>query len=212
LAWAAVPPGTVAQPGSGDTIAESGDAAGAAACVACHGDNGEGRISDDGAFPRLAGLDDGYFAKQLKDFKEGRRRSDVMEPIAQALSASEITTLAKYYAALSAPPLPGLVQQGHEIDSDGARLAALGKWVADVPPCLSCHGPNGVGVAPSFPYLAGQPAAYIEAQMRNWRNGDRHNDPLGMMTRVARALDDREIVAVAAYFQMLMPPLRQGEP
>ena len=79
----------------------------------------------------------------------------------------------------------------------GRRLATIGKWEAGVPPCVSCHAPEGVGVAPDFPYLAGQHAAYMTQQFEAWRNGQRHNDPLDLMKSVALHLTADELVDTA---------------
>jgi cytochrome c553 len=193
----------------GDAVAEKGTAAGAPPCVSCHGARGEGQVSPAGAVPRLAGLDRAYIAKQLDDYREGRRRSDIMQPVAEALRPAETAEVARYYSEIEAPPLPAPLAAA-EIVAKGERLAALGKWEANLPPCLSCHGPQGVGVAPSFPYISGQPADYIAAQLRAWQSGQRQNDPLDLMKTMAHGLDDKEIAAIAAYFQSLAPPKHQG--
>jgi cytochrome c553 len=53
--------------------------------------------------------------------------------------------------------------------------------------------------------LAGQHAAYIEKQLRDWRNGTRANDAVGMMPAIARALTDQDIAALAAYLSATAP-------
>jgi cytochrome c553 len=205
--------GARADAAAGHRIATGGNAAGTApACASCHGEHGEGQASGAGVFPRLAGLDPAYLAKQIDDFRQGRRVSEVMRPVAEALTPEETTDVAAYYGALrGAPPAPPPRADAGTSDL-GRRLATLGKWDAGVPPCQSCHGPDGVGVAPAFPYLAGQLAAYAAKQLADWKDGRRRNDPLGLMQAVALPLDEGEAAAVAAYFQSLRPPPRQGEP
>ncbi|HEY1589314.1 MAG TPA: c-type cytochrome, partial [Rhodanobacter sp.] len=85
-------------------------------------------------------------------------------------------------------------------DSVGSVLAMRGRWDKQVPACGQCHGPAGVGVGAHFPPLAGQPAAYIEAQLKAWQQGTRHNDPLQLMQHLSAALDAQDIEAVAAWF------------
>lgn len=76
----------------------------------------------------------------------------------------------------------------------------MGAWDREVPPCASCHGPNGRGVGATFPELAGQHASYLSAQFAAWKNGTRSNDPQNLMKGVAERLTDAEIQAVAAWF------------
>jgi cytochrome c553 len=195
---------------AGKRIATEGNAEGTAPpCASCHGEQGEGQASEAGVFPRLAGLSPAYAAKQIEDFRQGRRVNEVMQPIAEALTPEEARDVAGYYAGLRAPAPPPADGAASEL---GRRLAEQGKWEAGVPPCASCHGPNGVGVAPGFPYLAGQPAAYLAKQIEDWRGGQRRNDPLDLMRPVAQGLDPGEVDAVAAYFRSLPPPQAQGVP
>jgi cytochrome c553 len=72
-----------------------------------------------------------------------------------------------------------------------------------VPACNSCHGPDGSGVAPLYPRLAGQSAAYIRTQLEKLGHADRANDPAGMMRGIATRLTPHEARAVAAYYQSL---------
>lgn len=184
-------------------------------CLPCHGAHGEGDAQAAVVVPRLAGQSSEYLRKQLKDFREGRRASTIMEAIAGALSVQDEKAIADYFGNLK-PDFSSREQvSGKSASPDlalGARLATLGQWDAHIPPCGSCHAPKGVGVAPDFPYLAGQSAAYIKAQIVSWQNGQRRNDPMGMMQAIAFSLDDGQLAAVAAYYQSLPPPIRQGTP
>lgn len=79
----------------------AGDAAAgkskAATCVACHGADG---VSINPMWPNLAGQKELYLAKQMKDFREGKRNDPVMGPMAKPLSDEDIADLAAYYAGL----------------------------------------------------------------------------------------------------------------
>ena len=68
-----------------------------ATCVACHGPAG---VSVNPMWPNLAGQKDMYLAKQLKDFRDGKRNDPVMAPMAKALSDDDIANLAAYYSGL----------------------------------------------------------------------------------------------------------------
>jgi cytochrome c553 len=193
------------------SITRQGNGKGAAPCMACHGVDGAGQAG--AGNPRLAGLDAAYLQKQLEDFASGSRNSPVMQPTAAALDAAERRALAAYYSKLPLPsalatpamPLPAA-------DSAGAVLATRGRWAANVPACVQCHGPGGVGVGAHFPPLAGQPAAYISAQLEAWQHGTRHNDPLKLMQQLSAALSAQDIHAVAAWFAAQPLPAPETAP
>jgi cytochrome c553 len=63
--------------------------------------------------------------------------------------------------------------------------------------CAACHGANGVSVADAIPNLAGQKAAYLEAQLKALKDGSRKNP---VMSAIAGQLSVQEIADVAAYF------------
>lgn len=199
----------------GSSIIENGGSNPAASpCTSCHGADGKGMPT--AGFPRLAGLPGEYIAKQLRDFKAGTRMHSIMQPIASALSDDEVAAVSKTYSerpkvqAITSPtetPTPG----------SGAWIARRGAWDRKIPECTLCHGPSGVGVGSSFPPLAGQSPAYIEAQLLAWRGSSqavapqdaaavaptRRNDPNGLMRHIAADLTVAEIKAVAEYFGSL---------
>ena len=67
------------------------------ACMGCHGPAGFGIPPN---YPRLTGQWSTYLEEQLLAFKDGRRASPIMGPIAFRLSAEQIKTLAVYMSAL----------------------------------------------------------------------------------------------------------------
>ena len=189
-------------------IAQQGNGKGAAPCMACHGADGGGMAVN--GYPRLAGLDAAYIQRQLDDFANGARTNPVMQPNAGALSEDERAQLAKYYSTLPAPG--GSAKPTSPPDAKGEQLATRGDWSRDLPACVQCHAPGGVGVGANFPPLAGQPDAYIESQLRAWQQGTRHNDPLGLMQHVAKQLTPQEIQAVAGCLAAQPLPRREGTP
>ena len=177
-------------------LATQGNGHGAPACQSCHGADGGGQAA--AGFPRLAGLDAAYLARQLADYVAGTRTNAVMQPIARALSSDERQALATYYSQLPLPARPAATAPAAE--GPGALLATRGRWSQQVPACEQCHGPGGVGVGANFPPLVGQPAAYIQAQLKAWQAGTRRNDPLQLMQHLSRALSAQDIDAVAQWF------------
>jgi len=181
----------------GKTIAMQGNGKGASACIACHGQHGEGNA--DAGYPYLAGLPVAYIKNQLTAFSNGNRKNAVMQPIAGSLSQQDIAAVADYFAGLANDKLTGSAPTPTDASGKGAVLAHNGKWVAGVPACFRCHGADGRGVAPHFPSVVGQPEAYVRNQLVAWQTGTRSNDPLGLMQSVVKSLSKDEIDAVARY-------------
>ena len=69
----------------------------AVTCAGCHGAKG---VSTNPMWPSLAGQKERYLAKQMRDFRDGRRRNPVMSPMAQGLSDQDIDDLAAYFSRL----------------------------------------------------------------------------------------------------------------
>ena len=183
---------------SGEDIAMQGTKAGALACSACHGAKGEGQPA--AAIPRLAGHDAGYLLRQLDSFADGKRKNDIMTPIASALTPAERKAVAAYYAKQKAPQAPEPAKADTATLALGGAIAEGGDWSKGVPGCSQCHGPHGSGVGSLVPRLAGQSAEYIEAQLKAWAAGTRKDDPMGLMAAIAKKLDAKEVSAVAAYY------------
>lgn len=91
-------------------------------------------------------------------------------------------------AALAATLLPAHAQ---DVAAGKARVEAV---------CSACHGLNGVSVSDTIPNLAGQKAAYLQAQLRALKDGTRKN---AIMNAIATQLAPEDIANVAAYFASL---------
>jgi len=182
----------------GSKIAQQGTTKGVAPCMSCHGADGAGMSAT--GYPRLAGLDAGYLAKQLGDFRSGGRDNPIMKPMAANLTAEEVSAVSAFYASLPVPtPTAAPPDQGAA--KTAADLAQWGDWSGrGMPACAQCHAPDGNGIGQIFPGIAGQQPAYIKTQIQAWKSGIRANDPLGLMKTVAEKLTDSEIDALAAYY------------
>jgi cytochrome c553 len=82
--------------------------------------------------------------------------------------------------------------------SAAAADIAAGKAKSAV--CAGCHGANGISAAPIYPNLKGQKAAYLEAQLKAFRSGQRAN---AIMAPMAKGLSDEDITNIAAYYESL---------
>lgn len=185
----------------GQTLATSGSGA-VLACATCHGAKGEGMAA--AGFPYLAGQSTGYLDAQLQEFSTGARSHPIMAPIAKAMSPSQMQAAAAYYASLpaqfDAKALSGYLDTYPAKADVGAWLANRGDWGNNIPACIQCHGPGGVGVGEQFPAIVGQSAAYLREQMLAWKQGKRNPGPLSLMGDIAQRMDDAQITAVADYF------------
>jgi cytochrome c553 len=88
--------GVVAMTSSQAANLEAGRAKAATVCAACHGATGVS-VSDE--IPNLAGQRAAYLIDQLQAFKEGTRKSDIMNVIAPQLSQDDIVDVASHFAA-----------------------------------------------------------------------------------------------------------------
>jgi cytochrome c553 len=80
-----------------------------------------------------------------------------------------------------------------------AQEADAGKLATQV--CASCHGPRGESISPAFPRLAGQQKAYLETQLKAFRDRTRA-DPMAQayMWGMTSQLGDKPIEGLAAYY------------
>jgi len=77
--------------------------------------------------------------------------------------------------------------------------------------CVACHGIGGRSTLSPFPRLAAQPAPYLEAQLKAFRDQTRADpDAQAYMWGLASALDDRMVSALAAYYAAQHPG--RGQP
>jgi sulfide dehydrogenase cytochrome subunit len=71
----------------------------AANCATCHGTDGRSR---GGAIPSLAGRDKTAIVQDVRDFRDGKRPSTVMQQLAKGYTDAQIEAAASYLAAQKA--------------------------------------------------------------------------------------------------------------
>lgn len=80
---------------------------------------------------------------------------------------------------------------------DGAKLYAEKT-------CNACHGADAKkALLPTYPILAGQNAAYTEAQMHDIKSGARNNGQTAAMKGVMHLVNDEEIKAISVWLASL---------
>ena len=159
-------------------------------CAICHGPQG---VSDANS-PNLAGQYAAVTYKELNDFKTGARVNTVMSPFAANMSNQDMLDLAAYYAYLPRVPT------SHADDNVAAPpIVVTGAPMRNIAPCGSCHGDldNKAG----SPWLGGQSAVYIKAQLQAFASGTRRNDISQQMRNIARHMTPEEIDEVARYYE-----------
>ena len=173
-------------------------------CQGCHG--ADGISVDPTTFPNLAGQFAGYIFKQVQDFQLGNRNNDTMSPMAATVTErQDIKDIAAYFA--SQKTMKSDNKTNKTLAMEGKKLFENGnKKLGTYAKCLRCHGENGKGKSKTislFPVIGGQQKAYIIKQLKDFKAGNRKNDPAGMMAMVAQGLSDKEIQAVAEYLSSL---------
>lgn len=162
-------------------------------CSACHGDNGV-PAQQASPVPVIWGQQLGYLFIELRDFKTGARKNELMSPIAQSLDFSDLMPLAQYF---SQKPWPNLQQPPAPAD-----LAAQAQRVNAAIVCTSCHQQGFRGDS-TQPRLAGQSRDYLAKTMTDFRTGARANNP--GMTGLMKAISESDIAALATYLAGLQP-------
>ena len=164
-------------------------------CFICHGIDGE---SSSPVFPRLAGQNAAYVARQLSDYKSGKRVSSAMQPMVRDLNAADFKALGAWFASRK--------PQAHAVED--AELAQVGRFIyqrgnpySGVAACAACHGPKGHGTE-ALPRLAGQHALYTENQLKAFNKRQRTNDN-AVMHLIASKLTELEMKAVSSYLSGL---------
>jgi cbb3-type cytochrome c oxidase subunit III len=160
-------------------------------CAACHTSDGSRGIP---ANPILQGQHAEYIAKQLTEFKAGKRKNAVMSGMAMTVQDEDIKHVAAFFASLPAPT--GEAKNKATV-ALGEKIYRGGIAEKGVPACAGCHSPNGAGLPAQYPRLGGQHSEYAEAQLNTFRSGERANSP--QMAAIAAKLSDAEIKAVADY-------------
>ena len=158
-------------------------------CLGCHGIRGYRAAYPNYAVPRLRGQSVQYLIAALKEYRSGARAFPTMHLQAQSLTDQDIADVAAY---LAGKPVAG------------AKPVAASEVPKAAAVCTSCHGSDGIGVAPMYPTLAGQHESYLIRALREYQSGYRKNP---IMSSMAASLSPADIRIVAAYFSHLTPGL-----
>jgi cytochrome c553 len=161
-------------------------------CLGCHGIDGYRNAYPEYSVPKLEGQHPEYLVDALHEYRSGDRAHLTMHSQASTLSDQDIVDIAAFFA--------------------GKPLTSSGKSPAGAPQvvslCVTCHGVDGVGIAPNYPSLAGQHADYLVRALDEYRKGGRKNP---VMKGFAQNLKNEDIAEIAHYFAIQTPPLKTEE-
>lgn len=161
-------------------------------CLGCHGIEGYKNAYPMYSVPKLEGQHPEYLSAALQAYRSGDRSHLTMHDQASTLSDQDIADIAAYFAGKP------LVSQGKPSGTP-PQAATL---------CVSCHGQDGVAIAPAYPSLAGQHEDYIARALDEYRKGGRKNP---IMKGFAATLKDEDIEVIAKYFAQKQNPTLSTE-
>jgi len=183
----------------GSASADDAVEAKAKVCAACHGEQG---VPMQKVIPVIWGQNAGYLFYQLRDFKSGARKNDLMSPIAANLDQADLLPIAQYFSKLKWPNL----QQPPAPDDVAKKAQATAASVG----CPGCHLDHFQGDGTTA-RLAGQNHDYLLKTMTDFRDGTRGNNP--GMSDLMKATSPDDLAALAQYLAGLQIDayLNQGQ-
>ena len=158
-------------------------------CAGCHGVDGK---PVDKTIPTIWGQQAGYIYIELRDFKRGDRKSDIMQWIASSFERQDMLDIAEYF---SKKPWPDLGQPSAPKDV-ATRAVTASQSIG----CTGCHLDHFQGDG-TVPRLAGMGRDYLAKQMADFRTHARGNNPGMSDLMLATSPDD--LTALAEYLSGL---------
>lgn len=164
-------------------------------CGTCHGPDGNARKPE---YPNLAEQNPAYIAEQMAKFKDGRRKSFVMEALVRSFTMEDKINLAVYFTSQKLKPVEG---------ADPAKAAKGERKFMEV--CAMCHGENGRGEK-GYARLAGQQIGYVMMNLKRFRANalkavdfDETKRTNARMEQVTQFLSDDDIENLAHYIALI---------
>ena len=171
-------------------------------CTACHGVEN----SNNPEWPNLSQQSKKYLVEQLHAFRDGIRNNALMSSQAMGLSDEDINDLASYYNNVKSkrgvlPADDSNIELGQKIYRGGITDRA-------VPACISCHGPNGLGIdRTGYPKISGQHSIYTLSRLKDYKEGYDDRDSVSknysIMSSISFKLSNLEMKALSEYLQGL---------
>jgi cytochrome c553 len=153
-------------------------------CATCHGDNGLPKMPD---VPIIWGQHEGYLYIELRDFKTGGRKSDIMQGIVANMEKPDMQAIAAYFSKQS---WPATGYQSTDADNRaGEQIATSGM-------CTQCHLGGFLGDG-TIPRIGGQTESYLHKTMLDFKTRARGNNP--DKSTLLGSYSDEDLAAMARY-------------
>lgn len=162
-------------------------------CYGCHGIPNYKNVYPTYDVPKLEGQHAEYLVIALQAYRNGERAHSTMHSQAASMNDQDMQDIAAFLAGKALQP------GAKPVGKAPAKVAEL---------CVSCHGPDGVGITPQYATLAGQHADYLERALLDYRDGARKNAIMGAFVT---GLTDPEIKELAAYYAEQRPALETAK-
>ena len=177
---------------SGRAAEAPGAAATLETCFACHGTGG---VSPNPDVPSIA-AEPSYFTQwQLVFFRNGSLKSELMAPVAAALSNEDVRQIGALVEALPPPkPSPG--------PDDRPDLTKAGAALAVERHCNNCHAADFAGQQAAA-RLAGQREEVLLKALHDYKAGKRTGTGVAAMPEIAFSLSEDQMQALAHYLARL---------
>ena len=192
-------------------------------CAGCHGEFGQGVA--DGTYPRLAGLNAQYLAKQMRLFKSRARLNIPMFPYAteRELPEEDVLVISQFLSSIKLisklPPINDKTYDPLERLKLAKQVFKIPRFKGDVKigrtfynkECANCHGRDGLGKHKTstnsgkqiiYPRMAGQHSRYLLRQIEAIGKGTRFHDDQDDAA-VFRSYSKKEINDVLAFLSTL---------
>jgi len=154
-------------------------------CAGCHGQNGK---PVDKTIPVIWGQQQGYLYIQLRDFKRGDRKNEIMQPIVASMERADMLVIAEYFSKKPWPDL-GQPRAPKEVANRALRAnASVG--------CTGCHLDQFQGDG-TVPRLAGMRREYLAKTINDFRSRARGNNP--GMSDLMLATAPEDLAALTEY-------------
>ena len=154
-------------------------------CASCHGHDGK---PTDKTIPIIWGQQAGYIYIQLRDFKRGDRKNQIMQPLVSSFEKNDMLAIAEYF---SQKRWPDLGQPRSPKDVTQRALSAEHSVG-----CTGCHLDQFQGTG-TVPRLAGQSREYLDKTIADLRSRERGNNP--GMTDLMLATPAQDLAALAEF-------------
>lgn len=163
-----------------DTVEEK-----AQMCGGCHGEDG---VPQEKTTPIIWGQYQGYLYLQLRDYKRGDRKNEIMQSVVDVLERDDLLAIADYF---SKKKWPYVAQPAAPADVAGKADRVNGSIG-----CTGCHQASYLGEG-TQPRIAGQFKEYLLQTMLDFRTQARGNNP--GMSDLMKAASEDDIHAMADY-------------